>query len=63
MWVPLTVDEELLLVEELLDELLVPPVFPPCWFKKLLLLCEDEFVEFDELDDFDEFVEEDPDEL
>jgi hypothetical protein len=64
VWVPLTVDEEL-------DELFVPPVFPPCWLKKPLLLCDDEFVELDEFDEFDEPDEldefdeedEDPDEL
>lgn len=59
MWVPLTVDEELLLV----DELLVPLEFPPCWLKKLLLLCDDEFFELDEFDELDDFEEEDPDEL
>jgi hypothetical protein len=36
--VPVTgVDEELLDDELFVEELLVPLVFPPCWFKKLLL--------------------------
>lgn len=51
----MTVDDELLL--EPVEELLLPLMFPPCWFKKLLLFCEDEFVELDEEDPDEDCVD------
>ena len=49
------VDEELLVEDLVVEELLVPLVFPPCCCKKVLLFLEVELVV--------EFVLDDPDEV